>query len=70
MSVAGGSSVTFTDPAIADGSEVFRGTVVSFKTAGTGQTVKATMNGEDTVLTVKNGVYSFKIVGDAVISVS
>ena len=70
VSVAGGSSVTFTDPAIADGSEVFRGTVVSFKTAGTGQTVKATMNGEDTVLTVKNGVYSFKIVGDAVISVS
>ena len=70
VSVASGSSVTFTDPAISDGSEVFRGTVVSFKISGTGQTVKTTMNGEDTVLTAKNGVYSFKTVGDVVISVS
>lgn len=70
VSVASGSSVTFTDPAIVDGSEVFRGTVVSFKAAGAGQTVKATMDGVDSVLTAKNGVYSFKVVGDAVISVS
>ncbi len=67
VSVAGGSSVTFTDPAIADGSEVFRGTVVSFKAAG--QSVKVTMNGADTALTAKGGVYSFKILGDAVITV-